>query len=300
MSDVGASGQSVAVAGGRNGTGQPPEDPSLGARPVGLGAKPIVSAGGKVAWLVGEVGAIFSMGLEAMRLGFREGFPVGEFVDQSWFLARVTTLGCILISVPFGMIIALEVGSLLLQVGAQAQLGAIMVLATVREQAPLATALLIAGAGGSAMTADLGSRVIRDEISAMQVMGINPLQRLVLPRLAAASVMAVILDGVVAISGILGGLFFAEHSLGISSASFFATFSDLSQIADLVMSLVKAAIFGLLTAMVACYKGLNAKGGSKGVGDAVNQAVVISFVLAFAVDFVLTSFYFNFIPQKVI
>ena len=85
---------------------------------------------------------------------------------------------------------------------------------------------------------------------------------------------------------------------GISSSSFFASFDELSQPRDLWMALIKAACFGFLAGMVACYKGLYAKGGPKGVGDAVNQAVVITFVLLFFVNFVLTLIYFNFVPQK--
>jgi phospholipid/cholesterol/gamma-HCH transport system permease protein len=248
--------------------------------------------------LVQETGNMFAIGLDALRQLPRRGVPVAEFFDQCWFLARVTTLPLILVSIPFGMVIALEVGSLLQQIGAQSQLGAAMVLAVVREQAPVATALLIAGAGGSAMCADLGSRRVRDEISAMEVMGINPVHRLVLPRLLAATVVAVLLDAVVSVAGIAGGLFFGMHSVHVTQSSFFSSFDELAQLADLGIALFKAAVFGFLAAMVACYKGLHAKGGPKGVGDAVNQAVVITFVLAFFVNFVMTIFYFNFIPQK--
>ncbi len=247
-----------------------------------------------------QVGSMFAMAFEALRQIFSKGLPAGEFVDQCWFIVKVTTIPLILASVPFGMVIALEVGSFLRQIGAQAEVGGAMVLAVVREQAPLVTALIVAGAGGSAMTADLGSRRIRDEISAMEVMGINPVHRLVLPRLLAATFVAVLLDGVVSVAGIFGGWYFSTHSIHVPSSSFFATFSELSQLADLLFALLKAAIFGFMAAMVACYKGLYAKGGSKGVGDAVNQAVVITFVLAFFVDFVLTVVYFNFVPQKVI
>jgi|SRR5579872_1365697 len=254
----------------------------------------------KAGALVRETGQMVATSLESMRLLVRPNFPWAEFVDQCWFLARVTTLPLILISIPFGIVIALQVGSLLQQIGAQDQLGAAMVLACVREQAPVATALLIAGAGGSAMCADLGARRIRDEISAMEVMGVNPLHRLVLPRLLAASLVAVLLDGVVSVAGIGGGLYFGEHAIHVTSSSFFATFSELAQLADFWMALAKAAIFGFIAAMVACYKGLNAKGGPKGVGDAVNQAVVITFVLAFFVNFVLTLIYFQFVPQKAI
>jgi phospholipid/cholesterol/gamma-HCH transport system permease protein len=270
-------------------------DPAVGVLPP---PKRSPAGDGKVMSTVRETGNMFATAFEALRQAPLKGVPVTEFFDQCWFLARVTTLPLILLSIPFGMVIALEVGSLLQQIGAQSQLGAAMVLAVVREQAPVATALLIAGAGGSAMCADLGSRRIRDEISAMEVMGVNPLHRLVLPRLLAATVVAVLLDAVVSVAGIAGGLWFGTHAIHITASSFFATFSELSQLADLVIALVKAALFGFIAAMVACYKGLYCKSGPKGVGDAVNQAVVITFILSFFVNFLLTVFYFNFIPQK--
>jgi phospholipid/cholesterol/gamma-HCH transport system permease protein len=264
---------------------------------VGRRTRPLTDDG-KVATAIRETGNMFATSLEALRQGVLKGVPITEFFDQCWFLARVTTLPLILLSIPFGMVIALEVGSLLQQIGAQSQLGAAMVLAVVREQAPLATALLIAGAGGSAMCADLGSRRIRDEISAMEVMGVNPLHRLVLPRLFAATLVAILLDSVVSVAGILGGLWFGTHAIHITTSSFFATFGELSQLADLGMALLKAGLFGFIAAMVACYKGLYCKSGPKGVGDAVNQAVVVTFILSFFVNFILTVFYFNFIPQK--
>lgn len=287
----------LAAAGANGGAGYPlAANGHRAAHANGHAARP----DGKILGGIRETGRMFAVALEAVRqLGVR-GLPVTEFFDQCWFLARVTTLPLILVSIPFGMVIALEVGSLLEQIGAQSQLGAAMVLAVVREQAPVATALLIAGAGGSAMCADLGSRRIRTEISAMEVMGVNPLHRLVLPRLLASMVVAVLLDGVVSVAGIAGGLYFGVVAVHVTQSSFFATFSELAQLADLGIALFKAAIFGFLAAMVACYKGLYAKGGPKGVGDAVNQAVVITFILAFFVNFVLTVFYFNFIPQKAI
>jgi len=246
-----------------------------------------------------EVGSMSAVGIEAVRSTVRRPWPVAEFLDQCWFIAKVTTAPVILISIPFGMVISLQVGSLIKQLGAEAHLGSALVLAVVREQAPIACALLIAGAGGSAMCADIGARRIRDEISAMEVMSINPIQRLVMPRVLAATVIAVLLDAVVSAAGLAGGWFFATQVLDVSSSSFFASFNELSQLPDLYMALLKAGIFGFIAGVVACYKGLSCKGGPKGVGDAVNQAVVITFVLLFFVNFVLTAVYFNFVPQKV-
>src|SRR5439155_386446 len=131
-----------------------------------------------------------------------------------------------------------------------------------------------AGAGGSAMCADLGSRRIRDEIDALEVLGVDPVHRLIMPRVIAASIVAVLLDAIVSVAGIAGGWFFAVVVQHGTTSSYFASFNELSQLPDLFMALMKAAVFGFVGGIVACYKGFFAKGGPKGVGDAVNQAVV--------------------------
>ncbi|MCI0344401.1 MAG: ABC transporter permease, partial [Chloroflexi bacterium] len=116
-----------------------------------------------------------------------------EWLDQAWFLTKVTSLPVLLVSIPFGATISLQVGQLVAQLGAQSFTGTAVVVGLVREAAPIATALLISGAGGSAMAADMGARNVRDELAAMRVMSVNPIHRLVTPRLWAASTVAVLL-----------------------------------------------------------------------------------------------------------
>jgi phospholipid/cholesterol/gamma-HCH transport system permease protein len=248
--------------------------------------------------LLRETGNLFAVSLEGLRATWRVREWSGEFVAQCWFIAKVTSLPVILISIPFGMVIALHVGSFNRQLGAEAATGAAMVLAIVREAAPVATALLIAGAGGSAMTADLGSRKIRDEIAAMEVMAVNPVHRLVTPRLWAASTVSIMLVSLVSVAGLAGGYVFNVIVQGTTAGAYFSGFTALVQLPDLFQALVKAWVFGFIAAMVACYKGLYAKGGPKGVGDAVNQAVVVTFILIFFANFILTTLYFALVPQK--
>jgi phospholipid/cholesterol/gamma-HCH transport system permease protein len=241
---------------------------------------------------------MFAVALE----GFRRTWDVKqwwkEYVEQCWFIAKVTSVPVVLISIPFGMVIALHVGSFSRQLGAESSTGAAMVLAIVREAAPVATALLIAGAGGSAMTADLGSRKIRDEIAAMEVMAVNPVHRLVTPRLWASATISMLLVSLVSVAGLAGGFFFNVIVQHTTAGAYFSGFTILVQLSDLWSAIAKAFVFGLIAAMVACYKGLYAKGGPKGVGDAVNQAVVVTFILIFFANFVMTTLYFALIPQK--
>jgi phospholipid/cholesterol/gamma-HCH transport system permease protein len=248
--------------------------------------------------LVRETGNMFAVALEGLRATLRVHDWYREYVDQCWFIAKVTCLPAILISIPFGMVIALDVGSFNQQLGAQANTGAVMVLAIIREAAPVAAALMIAGAGGSAMTADIGSRKIRDEIAAMEVMGVNPVHRLVTPRLWAAATISVLLVSLVGVAGLAGGFFFNVQVQHVTAGAYFSGFTAFAQLADLWSALAKAFAFGLIAAMVACYKGLYCKGGPKGVGDAVNQAVVVAFILIFFANFVMTTLYFALVPQK--
>jgi phospholipid/cholesterol/gamma-HCH transport system permease protein len=247
---------------------------------------------------VAQAGRLFAMFLDVARLMFRRPFQFREFIQQSWFIASVTIVPTALVSIPFGAVIALQIGSLSRQVGAQSFTGAASVLAIVREASPIVVALLIAGAGGSAICADLGSRKIRDEIDAMEVLGISPIQRLVVPRVAACTLVAVALNGLVSVVGVAGGYFFNVVLQGGTPGAYLASFSALAQLPDVYAGELKALIFGVIAAVVASYKGLNAGGGPKGVGDAVNQSVVITFLLLFFVNFVITAVYFQVVPAK--
>ena len=243
-------------------------------------------------------GEFFAFSLDVLRSLFKRPFQTQEFIQQAWFITSVTVLPTALVSIPFGAVLALQVGNLTKQIGAQSFTGAVAVLGIVREASPIVTALLIAGAGGSAICADLGSRKIRDEIDAMEVLGVSPLQRLVVPRVLATMLVAFFLNGLVAVVGVVGGYFFNVILQGGTPGAYLASFTALAQLPDLYVGQLKAVIFGLIAALVAAYKGLNAKGGPKGVGDAVNQTVVISFMLLFLTNFIITAVYFQVVPQK--
>src|SRR3954466_1005368 len=253
---------------------------------------------GFVAKPMKPVGEMFALFLDTIRFSFQRPFQTKEFIDQAWFVASVTIVPTMLVAIPFGAVIALQIGQLTAQLGAQSFTGANWVLAIVREAGPIVTALLISGAGGSAIAADLGSRTIRDEIDAMEVLGISPIQRLVVPRVIACVLVATLLNGLVSVVGVAGGYFFNVILQGGTPGAYLASFSALAQVQDFYSGEIKALIFGLIAAVVAAYKGLNAGGGPKGVGDAVNQSVVITFLLLFAVNFVITAIYFQLVPPK--
>jgi phospholipid/cholesterol/gamma-HCH transport system permease protein len=245
-----------------------------------------------------QTGRLFALGISVVRLTFRRPFQFREFVEQFWFVASVTILPTALVSIPFGAVIALHLGSLTQQLGAESFTGAASVLAIIQQAGPLVTALLVAGAGGSAICADIGSRSIREEIDAMEVLGVSPIQRLIVPRVLAMMLVAVLLNGMVSVVGVLGGYFFNVILQGGTPGAYLASFSALAQLSDLWISELKAIIFGFIAGIVAAYRGLHPAGGPKGVGDAVNQSVVITFLLLFFVNFVLTAIYLQLVPAK--
>ncbi|MFI6368856.1 MlaE family ABC transporter permease [Nocardia sp. NPDC050630] len=233
-----------------------------------------------------------------MRKTFKRPFQLREFVEQSWFIASVSILPSALVAIPFGAVVALQTGSLIKQLGAESFTGATSVLATVQQAAPVVTALIIAGAAGSAVAADLGARSIREEIDAMEVLGIDPVQRLVVPRVLGMMLVALLLNGLVSVVGIAGGYFFNVGLQGGTPGAYLASFSALAQLPDLWIGEIKALVFGLLAGVIAAYKGLHPKGGPKGVGDAVNQSVVITFMVLFFVNLILTLVYLQVVPAK--
>ncbi|WP_072690633.1 MlaE family ABC transporter permease [Rhodococcus marinonascens] len=245
-----------------------------------------------------QAGNIVELFVEVARNAFKRPFQFREFIEQAWFIASVTILPTALVAIPFGAVVSLQTGSLIKQLGAESFTGAASVLAVIQQGAPLVTALLVAGAAGSAVTADLGARTIREEIDAMEVLGINPVQRLVVPRVLAMIVVAVLLNGLVSFVGIAGGYFFNVILQGGNPGAYLASFSAFAQLPDLWVGELKAAVFGLIAGVIASYKGLHPKGGPKGVGDAVNQSVVITFLLLFFANLIITMVYLQIVPAK--
>ena len=245
-----------------------------------------------------QTGQIFALGAVTLRLTFKRPFAFRELVEQFWFIASVTILPTALVAIPVGAVIALQVGSLLQQFGAQSFTGAGSVVAVVQQASPLIVALVIAGAAGSAICADLGARKIREELDAMEVMGVSPVQRLIVPRVLAVTGVATALNGLTSVVGILGGYFLNVYVQHGTPGSYLSSFSTLAQLPDLYISEIKALIFGFLVGVIAAYRGLNPRPGPKGVGDAVNESVVIAFVLLFMVNVVLTAIYLQVVPAK--
>lgn len=227
---------------------------------------------------------------------FTRTFHFREFVSQAWFITTVSFGPALLVSIPFCVVIIFQVNQILIQIGAVDLAGAGAAVAVVREIGPIVSVLVVAGAGATAICADLGSRKIREEIDAMVTLGIDPIERLVVPRVVASTLVGVALNGMVTVVGLLGGYFFSVVLQGATPGLYVAELTLLVGLPDFIASELKAAVFGLLAGLTACYLGLNAKGGPKGVGEAVNQTVVFAFMLLFAANSMITALFFQLKP----
>jgi phospholipid/cholesterol/gamma-HCH transport system permease protein len=236
------------------------------------------------------VGGLFMMSVDAVKFVFHRPFQAREFVEQCWFVARVALIPTLLVAIPFTVLVSFTLNILLRELGAADLSGAGAAFGAVTQIGPLVTVLIVAGAGATAMCADLGARTIRDEIDAMEVLGINPVQRLVTPRMLASGLVALLLNSLVCIIGIVGGYVFSVFVQDVSPGAFAAGMTVLTGVPELIISGVKAALFGLVAGLVACYRGLTiVGGGAQAVGNAVNETVVFAFMALFVVNVVITA-----------
>ncbi|MEC3958399.1 ABC transporter permease [Nocardia sp. CDC153] len=248
------------------------------------------------------LGRSLRMAANAVRIGgadlTRLRFPVHETLTQAWFLIRVTAIPSVLMAIPFGVIVSAQVGNIVSQLGADSMIGAAGGLGVIKQGAPLATAMLLGGAGAAAIAADLGARTIREEVDAMRVMGVDPVQRLVVPRIAAMMLVAPLLNVLIICIGIASGFAVAVTALGVTPGSYWQSFGSFTMPIDIWVSLVKSVIFGFLVVVIACQRGLEAKGGPRGVADGVNAAVVMSVAAVTVLNTAITQVVTMFIPIR--
>lgn len=247
------------------------------------------SVGNRLRGPLGLVGGFARMCALTGKALFRWPPQWREFVLQSWFLLRVTILPTMLAAIPLTVLLTFTLNVLLAEFGAADISGAGAALGAVTQLGPLTTVLVIAGTGSTAICADLGARTIREEIDALEVMGIDPIARLVLPRVLAATFVALLLNSLIVIVGLVGSFVFSVYLQHVSGGAFLSTLTLVTGLPEVLIATVKAGSFGLIAGLVGCYRGLTVSGGPKGVGTAVNETVVLCVIALFAVNVILTT-----------
>jgi phospholipid/cholesterol/gamma-HCH transport system permease protein len=225
--------------------------------------------------------------------------PVGEFLWQAWALLKVTAIPALLMAVPFGAMVTVVTSGLVANVGATALLGAASGVGVVRQGAPITAGLLMGGAAASAIASDFGARAIREELDAMRVLGVDPVRRLVVPRFLALLLIAPILCVIIIAAGTGAAFLLSVTVDGVAPGSFWNSFGTFAKMTDVWFAVGKSVVFAAIVSIISSLRGMEAKGGPRGVADAVNAAVVINVLLIAFANLAITQIQTMFFPMAI-
>jgi phospholipid/cholesterol/gamma-HCH transport system permease protein len=238
---------------------------------------------------IGEIVLLFWRTLLALPLAWRHRRKV---VDQLFDIGNGSLLMVCILSLFIGGVLALQTGPVLVERGLSFVLGGMVGLSICKELAPVMLAILIAGRSGSAMSAEIGSMRVYEEIDALLTMNIDPVTYLVLPRMLA---IALALPALVLFAipvGWLGGAMVSaiNHQIAVSFDAFFQDLRQVVDVGDIANGVFKAFVFALAIGIISCHQGLITRGGPRGIGRSVTKAVVNSIVSVLILDYFLTRF----------
>ncbi len=238
---------------------------------------------------LGNLGSFFG---SAVYLAAKPPFRLRNVFRQMEFIGVNSLLVVVITGLFTGMVLALQSSYGFRKFGAETSIGALVALSMTRELGPVLTSLMVTGRAGSAMTAELATMRVTEQIDALRVMALNPIQYLVVPRMLASFIMLPILTSIANFVGIIGGYIVGVKLLGINEGSFMSRMEAVLEFQDISNGLIKSAVFGVIISVICCYKGFYSKGGAAGVGRATTEAVVASSLTILVSDYVLTSLMF--------
>lgn len=213
------------------------------------------------------------------------GRDIVEQLDQ----IGVGSLAVVLLTGTFtGMVLALQSGLTLDRFGVRTEIGGLVSASMVKELGPVLTALIVAGRVGSGIAAELGSMMVTDQVAALRALGTDPIRKLVIPRILAATAMLPVLTVIADAVGVVGGAIISSTQLKVATSVYWNSAVDGLYLDDVWMGLIKPVVLGFVIASIGCHVGLRTKGGTQGVGRATTNSVVIASVAVLAVDFLLT------------
>lgn len=238
--------------------------------------------------VVEELGRITQFFLLALRWLFRRPFRMRVFIDQFYFIANKSVFIISVTGLFTGMVFAVQFYFGFRMVQADTLVGPSSALALTRELAPVFSAVVVTGRAGAAMAAELGTMRVTEQIDAMDVMAVPSMQYLVVPRILAGFLALPVLSALYLFIGNVGAYSVGVYFLGIDPALFYAHLDSFVFPEDVVQSLVKAACFGVLFSTIGTYYGYTASGGARAVGQATNNAVVVTLVVILVSDYFLS------------
>ncbi len=235
-----------------------------------------------------HVADFFALGLRVVVGVFTPPTYAHEIIDQMYFIGVQSLPIVALTSFFTGMILVLQTGHEMAVFGAKMYVGTLVSLSLIRELGPVLTAVVVAGRVGAGIAAELGSMKVTEQIDALRAMGTDPVKKLVTTRFIAGTVVIPALSVLADAVGLMGGLFIATATFGISPTFYWKTVFEPLTLDDVIMGIVKPFVFGIMVIWVACYTGLSTEGGTEGVGRSTTMAVVVASVMILVGDYFVT------------
>ncbi len=237
-------------------------------------------------------GKILFLFMETLYTLFTTPLKFKNLVKQMEFIGVKSIFIVILTGLFAGMVLALQSYYAFKMFRAESLIGVTVALSMLRELGPVLGSLMVTARAGSAIAAELGTMRVTEQIDAMEVMGVNPVRYLIVPRVVAGMLVVPILVTIVDFIGVIGGYLIGVKVLGVNEGIFWDKIFQFVNISDLNNGLVKSVFFGFILSFIACFTGYNADKGAEGVGKATTHSVVISSVMILMADYVLTAFLF--------
>lgn len=241
---------------------------------------------------IASAGKMVLFFIETIYTLFTTPFKVKNFFRQMEFIGVNSLFVVVLTGLFAGMVLALESYYAFKMFRAESLIGVTVTLSMFRELGPVLGSLMVTARAGSAIAAELGTMRVTEQIDAMDVMGVNPVGYLIVPRVMAGIIVMPILIIIVDIIGVIGGYFVGVILLGVNEGLFWQKIFDFVKCGDLYNGLIKSLFFGFILTFVACFTGYYAEKGAKGVGRATTHSVVISSVMILISDYILTALLF--------
>jgi phospholipid/cholesterol/gamma-HCH transport system permease protein len=237
---------------------------------------------------VSELQDFYLLSIRGMAALGGRPFYYKDLIDQMDYAGAGSLSIVLVVSLFLGMALSLQLSAELSRMGLKMYTGSIVGISIIREMGPVVTALIFAGRVGSGMASELGSMVLGHQVDTLRVFGVNPVKKLVVPRLLSSIIMLPILTVIGDAVSIAGGYFIAVYVSHQSGTVYWSSIREVFDFENVFSGGVKPFIFGYIVASVSCYMGLSTKGGAIGLRRTTTRAVVASFILIIIADFVLT------------
>lgn len=245
---------------------------------------------------LGSIGRAGTMTLQSLALFpvlFRTRRARSELARQM-FVAGIKSLAVITVVGMFtGMILGLQVGLELRRFNQEIYIGSAVMVSLLREMGPFMTGLILSACVGSSMAAQIGTMTVNDEVSALEIMSINPIRFLMTPRIVAMAVMTPVLSFYTCVLGVIGGGIVGVTQLNVPWEQYITMAMDIARMRDLYVGLLKALVFGIVITGVSCYEGFTTTQGAVGVGQATRRSVIISFLLILVLGYIITRLFYD-------